>query len=734
MISEPFIRRPIATSLLMAAILIAGIVAFRQLGIASLPPVDLPTIRVFAALPGASPETMASAVARPLERELGQISAISELTSVSTLGQTTILVQFELSRSIDDAARDVAAAINAASSVLPKDLPNPPIYRKSNPSLAPLVILAVTCDTLPAGAVFDYADSVIAQKLAQIEGVSEVTVSGAEKSAVRVQIVPAALAATGLGFEDVRAAVAQAGVIGPKGSLDGKAQTYTVTANDQLFDADAYRKIIVGYANGAAIRLDDLGSVVNSVADTRTGGWFNGKRAVIVVVMREPGANVVETAARVRDALPQLERWMPPAVKVDVLVDRTATIRVAVSEVEHVLLASIALVIIGVFVFLRRLVATIIPCTVIPVAIAGTFGVMYLCGYTLDNLSILALAVASGFLIDDAIVMTENIARFREAGYGPVEAALAGSRQITFTIVAITASLLAAFAPLFLMPGIVGRFFVEFAVTLSASVIISAIVSLTMMPMMCARFLGDDSQSNGQSPAGGGAARRAGVEPGARLLSAQPDALSGASAAAADGHAGGARRHDLALYRGAERLYSRAGHVGNFRHHRGIAGHFLYRDGRAAGPCRQGAARRPGGGQHRVVSRAERGRRDQQRTALHQPRAGGAAARHRARCDGPAAAGAGGDPRYQHLSDPVAGFRLWRAPGQGALPVHLAGRRPRRVAALAAGGARPAGAIAATARCRHRPAGARLAGRAEDRPRRRRAARDFAATDRRDLV
>jgi multidrug efflux pump len=489
-ISAPFIRRPIASSLLMAAVLIAGFAAFRQLGIAALPAIDLPTIRVLAALPGASPETMASSVARPLERQLGQISGISELTSISTLGQTTILVQFELTRSIDDAARDVSAAINAAANLLPKDMPNPPIYRKTNPSQAPLVVLAITCDTLPADKVFDYADSIIAQKLSEIEGVSEVTVSGAEKSAVRVQLDPAALWAAGLDFEDVRDAVARTGVIRPKGSLDGSRQAYAVTANDQLFTAHAYGKVIVGHAAGSTVRLKDLGKVVDSVADTRTGGWFNGKRAVIVVVMREPGANVVETAARVRNALPQLQRWMPPAIKTEILVDRTATIRAAVTEIGHVLLVSILLVIVGVFIFLRHLVATIIPCTVIPVAIAGTSGVMYLCGYTLDNLSLLALAVASGFMIDDAIVMTENIARFREAGHGPIEAALLGSRQITFTILAITASLLAAFAPLFLLPGIVGRFFVEFAVTLSAAVIISAIVSLTAVPMMCARFLG----------------------------------------------------------------------------------------------------------------------------------------------------------------------------------------------------------------------------------------------------
>src|SRR5216683_641703 len=424
--------------------------------------------------------------------QLGQIAEVTQLTSSSGLGYTSIGVQFSLDRSVDDAARDVQAAINAAASQLPEDLPNPPGLHKSNPAQAPVMILALTCETLPAGKVYDYADTVVAQKLSQIDGVSEVTISGAEKSAVRVRVNPAALASLGLGLEEVRMAIAQGNSISPKGSLEGERQSYAISADDQLFGADAYRRHVVAYRNGAAVRLDDLADVVDATANTRVAGRFNQQRAVLVYVYRQPGANIVEVSDRIRAATEDLAKWLPPAIKIEVLSDRTGTIRAAITDIKYTQAITIGLVVMVMLLFLRRFWATLIPSVTIPVAIAGTYAVMYAFHYSLDNLSLMALTIAVGFIVDDAIVMIENIVRHMEAGDTAVEAALKGARQIGFTVVSITVSLIAAFIPLLFMGGYLGRFFREFSVTLTAAVAISGVISLTRTPAMCGKFLSRD--------------------------------------------------------------------------------------------------------------------------------------------------------------------------------------------------------------------------------------------------
>ena len=488
---EIFIRRPIGTSLLALGIVLLGAIAYLHLAVASLPTVDLPTIRVFAQLPGASPETVSTALAMPLERRLGQIAGVTEITSSSSLGGTSITVQFDLDRDIEGAANDVQAALSAAATELPADMPNAPFFRKSNPAMMPLLMLALTSDTLPPGKLFDYAETVIAQKISQIEGVSEVVINGAEKTAVRVKVNPAALAARGIGMEDVRTAINQSTVNFPKGSLDGPSHAATINANDQLFDPEHYKALVIGRNGDATMRLGDIASVTESVANTRIAGWYNGRRSVIVYVQREPNANLVETVDRVLATLPQIERWVPPSIKLAVLSDRSAGIRTAILEVQITLGVTAALVVMVIFLFLRRLRATLIPSATIPVSLAGTFGVMYLLGYSLDNLSLMALTVSIGFVVDDAIVMLENVTRYREAGHGPMEAALKGAREIGFTIVSITASLVAAFIPLLFMGSVVGRFMREFAVTLSTAIIVSAVVSLTLAPAMCARLLSE---------------------------------------------------------------------------------------------------------------------------------------------------------------------------------------------------------------------------------------------------
>jgi hydrophobe/amphiphile efflux-1 (HAE1) family protein len=488
-ISEPFIRRPVGTSLLAAAILLGGGAAYGLLPVAPLPRVDFPTINVNAGLPGASPETMASAVAAPLERRFGRIAGLAEITSVSSLGSTSLTLQFDLDRDVDAAARDVQAAINAAAGDLPANLPFRPNYRKVNPSDAPILILSVTSATLPLSQVFDAANTILAQKIAQVPGVGQVFVGGGQQPAVRVQVDPGALAAVGLGLEDVRAALAQATVDQPKGALQGPGQMMVVAANDQLGAAATFGPLVLAYRDGSPVRLGDVATLRDGVENERVAGWIDGKRAVVMLVRRQPGANIIEVIERVKALLPDLTRSISPAIDVGVAVDRSRTIRASVHDVQVTLLISVALVVAVVFAFLRSWRATLIPSVAVPLALVGTFGGMYLLGYSLDNLSLMALTISTGFVVDDAIVVTENVTRYVEAGEAPLEAALKGARQIGFTIVSITASLLAVFIPLLLMGGVVGRLFREFAVTLSMAIAISAVISLTLTPMMASRLL-----------------------------------------------------------------------------------------------------------------------------------------------------------------------------------------------------------------------------------------------------
>ena len=493
-ISEPFIRRPVATSLLMAAVILLGLLGYRLLPISALPAVDFPTIQVFAQYPGASPDVMASAVTTPLERQFGQIPGLASMNSTSSFGNATITLQFVLDREIDAAAEDVQAAINAANGVLPKNLPNPPTYNKVNPADTAILSLAITSDSLPPDKVNDFADTVLAQKLSQVSGVGLVSIQGNQKPAVRVRVNPAAAASLGLSLEDVRTVLGQANVNAPKGSFDGPRQSETIGSNDQIFTAEAYKPIIVAYRNGAPVRVQDIGTVIDSVENDQLAAWVSDghqgyKPAVLLDIQRQPGANIIETVDRIKALLPQLTATIPPAVHVDILTDRTETIRASVEDVQFTLVLTVGLVVMVIFVFLRKLWATVIPSVALPLSIIGTFGLMKLFGYSLDNLSLMALTISTGFVVDDAIVMIENIVRFIEAGDPPFEAALKGAKQIGFTVISLSVSLIAVFIPLLFMTGIVGRLFREFAMTLSAAVVVSAVISLTLTPMMCAKLL-----------------------------------------------------------------------------------------------------------------------------------------------------------------------------------------------------------------------------------------------------
>ena len=488
-ISEPFIRRPIATTLLTVAIALAGGLAFRLLPVSPLPQVEFPTIHVSANLPGASPETMASSVATPLERQFGRIAGITEMTSSSSLGSTNITLQFDLNRDIDAASRDVQAAINAARGQLPANLPSNPRFHKSNPSDAPIMLIALTSDLIEKPKIYDIASSVLQQKISQVEGVGEIIVGGGALPAVRVEVNPTVLNGLGLGLEDVRTALASANANRPKGELQNVNRLWTLSTTDQLLKAAEYRPLIVSYHNGAAVRLSDIAEVTDSVEDIRSGGLANGKPAVLLIIFRQPGANVIATVDRIRAVLPQLQASISPAIDTRVVMDSTVTIRASVHDVEITLLISILLVILVVFVFLRDARSTFIPSVAVPVSLIGTFGVMYLLGYSIDNLSLMALTVATGFVVDDAIVVIENITRYLEQGVPPLEAALRGAREIGFTVLTISISLISVFIPILLMGGIVGRLFREFAVVLSVAIAVSMVISLTATPMMCAKLL-----------------------------------------------------------------------------------------------------------------------------------------------------------------------------------------------------------------------------------------------------
>ena len=502
-ISEPFIRRPVATSLMMAGVILLGALAYKLLPISALPTVDFPTIEVTTFYPGASADVMVSAITTPLERQFGQIAGLASMNSTSSFGTSTITLQFVLDRPIDVAAQDVQAAINVAGGFLPKDLPNPPKYNKVNPADTPILTLSITSDSLPLDRVNDFADTLLAQKLSEVTGVGLVTIQGNQKPAVRVQVNPAAISSLGLGLDDVRTILGQANVNAPKGSFDGARQSFTIGSNDQIFSADAYKPIIVAYKNGAPIRLGNLANVIDSVENDQLGAWVsnrNGEQpAVLLDIQRQPGANIIQTVERVKQLLPRLTSTLPPSVHVEVLADRTETIRASFSDVQLTLLLTIALVVMVMFLFLRKLWTTVITSVALPLSLIGTFGIMYLAGFSLDNLSLMALTISTGFVVDDAIVMIENIVRYIEAGDTPLEAALKGAKQIGFTVVSLSVSLVAVFIPLLFMTGIVGRLFREFAITLSVAVGVSAFVSLTLTPMMCAKLLRSESEDEEHS-------------------------------------------------------------------------------------------------------------------------------------------------------------------------------------------------------------------------------------------
>ncbi len=488
-ISAPAIERPVATTLLTLALLLAGGLAYMQLPVAPLPQIDFPVISVGAGLPGASPETMASSVATPLERQFGRIAGINQMTSSSQLGSTGVTMQFDLDRNIDAAARDVQAAINAARGYLPADLPSNPTYRKINPADAPVMILAMTSDALTQDQMYDAADSVMGQKLAQVEGVGQVFVWGSSQPAVRIEANPNQLNKLNIGLEAVRSAIASENANIAKGTLENGSTTWMVRANDQLKKAAEYRPIIVAYRNGAPVRLGDVADVQDSYSNINNAGSFNGKPSVLVVIFRQPGANMIATADRVAAALPFLKASLPASINLVVALDRTTTVRASVADVQRTLVISVILVTLVVFAFLREVRATMIPSVAVPLAIVGTFAVMYLCGFSLNNLSLMALTISTGFVVDDAIVVLENVMRHVEGGMKPFQAALLGAREIGFTVVSMSTSLIAVFIPILLMGGIVGRLFREFAVTLSAAIAVSMVVSLTVTPMLCARFL-----------------------------------------------------------------------------------------------------------------------------------------------------------------------------------------------------------------------------------------------------
>ena len=494
-ISAPFIRRPVATSLLAMGLLMAGILAYFRLPVAPIPQVEYPVISVNAGLPGASPETMASSVATPLERQFGRIAGVNQMTSTSQLGSTSITMQFDLSRNIDAAARDVQAAINAALGQLPANLPTRPNWRKVNPADAPIMILSLTSETITKPRMYDVADSVLAQKLSQVPGIGQVFVGGGAKPAVRAEVNPTLLNKLGVGVEQVRAALGAANANRPKGEFAGAVNAWQITANDQLFKAEDYKNIIVAKnTTGGVVRLQDVADVQDSVEDIRNTGVANGKPAVLMIVFRQPGANIIEAVDHVKALLPELQASIPAGIKLEVALDRTTTIRASVADIQITLLISIVLVVLVVFVFLRNLRATFIPSVAVPLSLIGTFGVMYLLDYSVDNLSLMALAISTGFVVDDAIVVLEDITRYMEQGMGPVQAAFRGAREIGFTVLSMSTSLVAVFIPILLMQGLVGRLFREFAVVLSTAIAMSLVISLTVTPMLCAKFLRPESE------------------------------------------------------------------------------------------------------------------------------------------------------------------------------------------------------------------------------------------------
>jgi HAE1 family hydrophobic/amphiphilic exporter-1 len=496
-ISAPFIQRPIATVLLMVAVLVGGLVAYPLLPVAALPNVNYPTLTVTAQLPGADPQTMASTVASPLELQFGEIPGLTQMTSASALGYVQITLQFELSRQIDGAVSDTLSAINAANAFLPVGLPYPPQIRKVNPADTPILVLGLTSDTLPLTVVSSYAQNILLQKISQISGVGLVGTGGTQQPTIRVQVDPQALAARGINLEDVRTVLGQANVDLPKGTLNSPRQTYTLNTNDQIFKPDQYADLIVAYKNGSPVRVRDIGSVISAGENELISGWFNNQRAIILAIQRQPGANVIETVDNIKKMMPVLQASIPPAIKVNIISDRTETIRASIADVQFTLILTVALVVMVIFIFLRNFWATVIPAVTVPLSLVGTFAALYSLGYSLDNLSLMALSIAVGFVVDDAVVEIENIVRHMEEGLSPYDAAMKGSGEIGFTVMAITFSLIAVFIPLFLMSGYVGLLFREFAVTVSVALLISLLISRTLTPMMCAYLLKPEKKEHG---------------------------------------------------------------------------------------------------------------------------------------------------------------------------------------------------------------------------------------------
>ena len=497
-VSAPFIRRPIATALLMVGLFVGGLVAYPLLPVASLPNVNYPTLTVTAQLPGADPQTMASSVASPLELQFGEIPGLTQMTSASALGYTQVTLQFDLNRKIDGAVSDTLSAINAASAYLPTGMPYPPTIRKVNPADTPILVLGITSDSLPLTTVDAYAENILLQKISQISGVGLVGIGGQQKAAVRVQVDPQALAARGINLEDVRTVLGQANVDLAKGTLNSPRQTYTLNTNDQIFNPDQYADLVIAYRNGSPVRVRDIGRAISAPENDLIAGWYNNQRAVLLSVQRQPGANVVETVQRIKDMMPVLQASIPAAIKINVISDRTQTIRASIADVQFTLLLTVALVVMVIFIFLRSFWATIIPAVTVPLSLIGTFAILYEMGYSLDNLSLMALSIAVGFVVDDAVVEIENISRHIEEGLSPYDAAMKGSGEIGFTVMAITFSLIAVFIPLFLMSGYVGLLFREFAITVSVALVLSLVISRTLTPMMCAYLLKPESKEHGR--------------------------------------------------------------------------------------------------------------------------------------------------------------------------------------------------------------------------------------------
>src|SRR5690242_1057570 len=498
-VSSPFIHRPIATSLLGVAVMLGGFLGYWWLPVSALPQVDFPTIQVTTQLPGANPDTIAALVTAPLERQFGQIPSLQTMTSSSSFGISQVTLQFDLSRDIDAAAQDVQSAINAAASTLPRNLPYPPLYSKVIPADTPIVTLALTSDSISQRDLSDIADTIMAPRLSEITGVGRVSVQGGIKPAIRIQADLSRLAAYGLGLEDLRTAIVSANVAGAKGSLDGTHQSYSIAANDQIASADAYKSVIVAYRNGAPVLVSDVADVVDGLENTKVGAWYKGQPAVVLDVQRQPGANVIETVQRIQAELPRLRRAMPAGANLTVVNDRTGTIRASVHDVQFTLVLSVGLVVLVVFIFLRTISATIIAGVALPLSLIATFGVMWFAGFSLDNLSLMALTIGTGFVVDDAIVMIENIVRHMEDGESPLDAALRGAKEIGFTVISLTLSLIAVFIPLLFMTGLVGRMFREFALTLTIAVVASMVVSLTLTPMMCGRLLRPGQHGGGNN-------------------------------------------------------------------------------------------------------------------------------------------------------------------------------------------------------------------------------------------